>query len=125
MTLQLTVDTLHAVPEAQRALYVEKEGRFHLDIEGRENWPKEKTALEAELHATRASERGAIMERLAVALKNGGATPAGCDLFITISTNAFESRPSAANASSRSSRQTGLRPWPAAARTASRPSTIW
>jgi hypothetical protein len=81
MTLQLTVDTLHAIPEAQRALYVEKEGKFHLDVEGRENWPKEKAALEAELHATRASERGAIMERLAVALKNGGATPAGCDLF--------------------------------------------
>ena len=81
MTLQLALDTLHGVPEAQRALYVEKDGRFHLDIQGRENWPKEKAALEAELHATRASERGAIMERLAVALKNGGATPAGCDLF--------------------------------------------
>jgi hypothetical protein len=81
MSLQLTVDTLHAVPAEQRALYVERDGKFHLDVEGRENWPKEKAALETELHATRASERGAIMERLAVALKNGGATPAGCDLF--------------------------------------------
>ncbi len=81
MTIQLTVDTLHAVPEAQRVLYIEKDGKFHLDIEGRENWPKEKAALEAELHATRASERGAIMECLAVALKNGGATLAGCDLL--------------------------------------------
>jgi hypothetical protein len=81
MSLQLTVDTLHAVPEAQRVFYVERDGKFHLDVEGREDWPKEKTALEAELHVMRASERGAIMERLAVALKNGGATPAGCDLF--------------------------------------------
>ena len=81
MTLQLTVDTLHAIPEAQRAFYVERDGQFHLDVEAQEDWPKEKAALEAELQATRASERGSIMERLAVALKNGGATPAGCDLF--------------------------------------------
>jgi hypothetical protein len=81
MTLQLTVDRLHAVPEALRSEYTEKDGIFHLDIEGRENWPKEKTHLEAELHATRASERGATMECLAMALKDGGATPAGCDLF--------------------------------------------
>src|SRR4051794_28264086 len=81
MSLPLTVDRLHAVPEAQRALYVEKEGKFHLDVEGWEEWLTEKATLEAELHATRASERGAIMERLAVALKDGGATPAGCDLF--------------------------------------------
>jgi hypothetical protein len=81
MSLPMIVDTLHAVPEAQRVFYVEQKGKFYLDVEGQEDWPKEKAALKAELQATRASERGSIMERLAVALKNGGATPAGCDLF--------------------------------------------
>jgi len=57
------------------------DGKFHPDVDGRENWPKEKAALEAELHATRASERSATMERLAMALNKGGATPAGCDLL--------------------------------------------
>jgi hypothetical protein len=49
MSLPMIVETLHAVPEAQRALYVEEEGKFYLDVEGRENWPKKKAALEAEL----------------------------------------------------------------------------
>jgi hypothetical protein len=81
MSLPMTVETLHAVPEAQRALYVEEEGKFHLDVEGRENWPKERAALETELQATRISERAATMERLAYALSRVGATPAGLDLL--------------------------------------------
>ena len=33
---------IHAVPEAQRVFYVERDGKFHLDVEGREDWPRKR-----------------------------------------------------------------------------------
>jgi len=34
MTLQVVVETIEAVPEALRSFYVEKDGKFHLPVEG-------------------------------------------------------------------------------------------
>lgn len=49
--LALTVDKLDAVPEPQRALYVERDGKFHLDVSGYEDPAGVKTALNAERKA--------------------------------------------------------------------------
>jgi hypothetical protein len=49
MPLPFEVEKLETVPEAQRALYVERGGKFHLDVEGLDGDPKGfKTALNAE-----------------------------------------------------------------------------
>lgn len=48
MGLALTVDKIDTVPEAQRPLYVEKEGKFHLDVDGLEDTTGLKAALKAE-----------------------------------------------------------------------------
>jgi hypothetical protein len=81
MALQLTVDQIDSVPEALRGEYTERGGKFHLNIVGLGNWPKEKADLEAELLATRASERSAIGDRLMDLLSTGAGKPEGLDLL--------------------------------------------
>jgi hypothetical protein len=48
MPLKLTVDSLDAVEEPFRALYAEKDGKFHLGVEGIEDTGGLKTALQKE-----------------------------------------------------------------------------
>jgi hypothetical protein len=151
MSLELTVEKLDSVPEALRGAYVEKDGKFHLDVTGvvseaeitglksalgkerasratlekqvktweaagktpeevaalvaaanaaeteaakksgnfeailkqkQEKWDGEKASLETELKASRASERGAIIETSVMgALTKAKATSEGTDLL--------------------------------------------
>lgn len=55
--LPLTVEKLDAVPEAQRSLYVEKDGKFHLDVDGLEDTTGLKTALQKERDAAKEAKR--------------------------------------------------------------------
>lgn len=48
MALALVVDKIDAVPEALRAEYVEKDGKFHLNVDGLPDVAGLKSALEAE-----------------------------------------------------------------------------
>ena len=48
MPLAMTVDSLDAVPEAFRSEYTEKDGKFHLAVEGAEDVSGLKKALESE-----------------------------------------------------------------------------
>jgi hypothetical protein len=57
MALALTVDAIDSVPEAQRALYVEKEGKYHLDVDGLPDVSGLKTALEKERAANKANAK--------------------------------------------------------------------
>jgi len=54
--LSLVTDSLDAVPEAQRSLYVERDGKFHLDVTGLEDTKGLKSALESERKAAREAE---------------------------------------------------------------------
>lgn len=55
--LSLTVDDITTVPEAQRALYVEKDGKHHLDVTGIEDTSGLKSALQKEREAVREAKR--------------------------------------------------------------------
>lgn len=55
--LALTVDKIDAVPEAQRTLYVEKDGKFHLDVSGLEDTAGLKTSLTTERKARADAEK--------------------------------------------------------------------
>lgn len=59
MALKAVVDSLEAVPEAQRDLYVERDGKFHLDVEGSEDVSGLKTALQRERDARKKAEERA------------------------------------------------------------------
>lgn len=51
MALKLIVEKLDEVPEASRGLYVERDGKFHLDVDGLEDTSGLKSALEKERQA--------------------------------------------------------------------------
>lgn len=51
MALKLIVDKLEDVSEASRGLYVERDGKFHLDVDGLEDTAGLKSALEKERQA--------------------------------------------------------------------------
>ena len=53
MALKLVVEKLDEVAEPQRALYVEKEGKFHLDVDGLEDTSGLKSALQKERQAAK------------------------------------------------------------------------
>jgi hypothetical protein len=53
----LVADSLDSVPEPQRALYVERDGKFHLDVIGLEDTKGLKSALESERQAARDAEK--------------------------------------------------------------------
>ncbi len=53
MPLALKVDKLDTVPEAQRGLYVEKDGAFHLDVDGVPDVTGLKSALDSERAANK------------------------------------------------------------------------
>jgi hypothetical protein len=55
--LPLSVDKLDSVPEAQRSLYVEHEGKFRLDVEGLEDNSGLKSALQKERDAVKEAKR--------------------------------------------------------------------
>lgn len=57
MALPLITDNLDAVPEAQRGLYVEADGKFRLDVDGIEDTTALKTALERQKEAARDAKR--------------------------------------------------------------------
>jgi len=57
MGLALVVDKLDAVAETARALYVEKDGKFHLDVDGLEDTSGLKTALQKERDAAKEAKR--------------------------------------------------------------------
>lgn len=57
MALNLVVDTLDAVSEAQRGLYVEKDGKFRLDVDGLPDTDGLKSALEKERTAAKDAKR--------------------------------------------------------------------
>lgn len=67
MGLALVVEKLDTVAEGQRALYVERDGKFHLDVDGMEDTSGLKTALTAERLAAKEAKRIAkeIEERYA------------------------------------------------------------
>lgn len=55
--LPLVADKIDDIPEPQRTLYVEKEGKFHLDVEGGEDTAGLKSALQKERDAAKESKR--------------------------------------------------------------------
>ncbi len=55
--LSLTVDDIATVPEAQRSLYVEKDGKHHLDVTGIEDTSGLKSALQKEREANKEAKR--------------------------------------------------------------------
>lgn len=61
MALKLILDSLEGMDDAAKALYLEKDGKFHLDVEGIENADSVKAALDRERKAardaTKASEK--------------------------------------------------------------------
>lgn len=57
MALALVVDKLEAVAEAHRALYAEKDGKFHLDVSGLEDTTGLKSALQKERDAVKEAKR--------------------------------------------------------------------
>ena len=59
MPLQLTVDTLDAVPENLRSLYSEADGKFRLAVDGLEDTAGLKSALQKEREAARTAEKQA------------------------------------------------------------------
>lgn len=67
MALKLVVDKLEDVAEGVRAMYVEKDGKFHLDVDGIEDTSGLKNALNAERLAAKEAKRIAkeIEERYA------------------------------------------------------------
>lgn len=57
MPLQLIVESLDSVPEALRGEYTEKDGKFHLNVDGLEDTKGLKSALEKEREARRTYEK--------------------------------------------------------------------
>lgn len=57
MALKLVVEKIEDVAEASRALYVEKDGKFHLDVEGLDDTTGLKNALKAERDAAKEAKR--------------------------------------------------------------------
>lgn len=56
MALKATVQTLEEISEAHRGLYVEKNGMFHLDVEGMEDTAALRASIEKERKARRDAE---------------------------------------------------------------------
>lgn len=67
MALDLVVDSLDAVPEAVRSLYVEADGKFKLDVSGVEDTRGLKSALEKERQAAKDAKRELEAERAKLA----------------------------------------------------------
>jgi hypothetical protein len=59
MSLQLTVDSLDAIPEAARSFYEEADGKFKLKVEGVEDTTALKGALKKERDAAKAAKAAA------------------------------------------------------------------
>jgi DNA-directed RNA polymerase subunit F len=57
MALKLMLEKLEDVTEAQRALYVEKDGKFHLDVDGLEDTTGLKNALASERNNVKEAKR--------------------------------------------------------------------
>ncbi|MBF0481702.1 MAG: hypothetical protein HQK81_12350 [Desulfovibrionaceae bacterium] len=57
MALKLTLENLDGLNEAQKPLYVERDGKFHLDVDGIEDTSGLKSALEKERTARRDFEK--------------------------------------------------------------------
>lgn len=57
MALKLVLDTLDGLDEGQKALYVEKDGKFHLDVDGLEDTSGLKSALQKERERARDFEK--------------------------------------------------------------------
>lgn len=55
--LPLIAEKLEDIPEAQRSLYVEKDGKMHLDVEGVEDTAGLKSALQKERDAAKEAKR--------------------------------------------------------------------
>lgn len=55
--LSLTVEDIATVPEAQRALYVERDGKHHLDVTGLDDTSGLKSALQKERDAVKEAKR--------------------------------------------------------------------
>jgi hypothetical protein len=59
MAVKLVVDKLEDAPEAVRTLYVEKDGKFHLQVEGLEDTSGLKKALDSERESARKARQQA------------------------------------------------------------------
>ena len=57
MALQLILENLDGIDDAQKQLYVERDGKFHLDVDGVEDTTGLKSALEKERAARREFEK--------------------------------------------------------------------
>lgn len=57
MALKLILDTLDGLDDGQKALYVEKDGKFHLDVDGLEDTSGLKSALQKERERARDFEK--------------------------------------------------------------------
>ena len=59
MALKIEVDSLDAIPESSRSLYIEKDGKFRLDLEGLEDTAGLKSALQKERETAKLATRQA------------------------------------------------------------------
>ena len=59
MALKIEVDSLDAIPETSRSLYVEKDGKFRLDLDGYEDPAGLKSALQKERETAKLATRQA------------------------------------------------------------------
>jgi hypothetical protein len=75
MALKLIVDSIESVPEAFRDEYVEREGKFHLSVEGIDSIRSENVALRTELDSI------VLRTSIADALAAAGVTKEGADLM--------------------------------------------
>lgn len=57
MALQLTVDKLDSVPEAVRSMYLEREGKYHLDVDGVPDTTKLMSALQSERELAKTADK--------------------------------------------------------------------
>lgn len=59
MALKIEVDSLDTIPEASRSLYMERDGKFRLDVEGIEDTAGLKSALQKEREAAKTATKQA------------------------------------------------------------------
>jgi len=84
MALALTVDSLESVPETLRTEYTEKDGKFHLNVEGLEDTGGLKNALKSEREAR------ALLEKQTKAWKSLGKSPDEISTLIAAQATAEE-----------------------------------
>jgi hypothetical protein len=86
MALKLIIDSIEDVPEAVRTLYAEKEGKFHLDVDGIED----NTAIKADLR--KANKEAADRRKQLEAWAKLGKTPEEIEELVAAAAQADEDK---------------------------------